>query len=112
VGHAEIQMGEKAGDDETPKHDDQWNRMLELPIVPHPDKDSTEIVKRDYDMLDGVLKLRVRAAMAGYVLQQYHVDCSPDHSIADKAYRLWLKDPLALYGVESSMFAPGYQSPN
>ncbi|PMQ11530.1 hypothetical protein PseAD21_11790 [Pseudomonas sp. AD21] len=112
VGHAEIQMGEKAGDDETPKHDDQWNRMLELPIVPHPDKDSTEIVKRDYDMLDGVLKLRVRAAMAGYVLQQYHVDCSPDHSITDKAYRLWLKDPLALYGVESSMFAPGYQSPN
>lgn len=91
-------MGEKAGDEETPKHDDQWNRMLELPIVPHPDKDSTEIVKRDYDMLDGVLKLRVRAAMAGYVLQQYHVDCSPDHSIADKAYRLWLQDPLALYG--------------
>jgi hypothetical protein len=40
------------------------------------------------------------------------VDSSPDHSIKDKAYRLWLSDPLALYGVESSMFAPGYRNPN
>ncbi|ERO63248.1 helix-turn-helix transcriptional regulator [Pseudomonas piscis] len=112
IGHAEIQMGENPKDPETPPHDDQWNRMLELPIVPHPDKKSAEIVKRDYEMQDGVLKLRVRAAMAGYVLQQYHVDCSPNHSIEDEAYRLWLKDPLALYGVESSMFAPGYQNPN
>jgi hypothetical protein len=112
IGQAEIQMGDKPRNEETPKNDDQWNRMLELPLVPHPDKDSTEIVKRDYDMQDGVLKLRVRAAMAGYVLQQYHVDCSADHSIGDKAYRLWLRDPLALYGVESSMFAPGYKSPN
>ncbi|MGF6097836.1 helix-turn-helix transcriptional regulator [Pseudomonas sp. 18175] len=112
IGQAEIQMGEKPRYEEAPEHDDQWNRMLELPLVPHPDKDSTEIVKRDYEMHEGVLKLRVRAAMAGYVLQQYHVDCSPDHSIGDKAYRLWLQDPLALYGVESSMFAPGYQRPN
>lgn len=41
-----------------------------------------------YDIPDGVLKLCVRVAMAGYVLQWYHLDCSPDHSITDKAYLL------------------------
>ena len=86
--------------------------MLDLPLVPHPDKNCAQIMMRDYDMPDGVLKLRVRAAMAGYVLQQYHVDCSADHSIADEAYRLWLSDPLALYGVKTAKLAPGYKSPN
>lgn len=112
IGHAQVQLGQKPSDVENPKHDDQWNRMLDLPLVPHPDKNCKQIVMCDYDMPDGVLRLRVRAAMAGYVLQQYHVDCSPDHSIVDKAYRLWLSDPLVLYGVESSMFAPGYKKPN
>ncbi|WP_415755974.1 helix-turn-helix transcriptional regulator [Pseudomonas leptonychotis] len=111
IGHAQVQLGQKPTDVENQMHDDQWNRMLDLPLVSHPDRDCEQIVMRDYDMPDGVLRLRVRAAMAGYVLQQYHVDCSPDHSIEDKAYRLWLSDPFVLYGVESSMFAPGYKSP-
>jgi predicted DNA-binding transcriptional regulator YafY len=112
IGHAQVQLGQKPRNVENQMHDDQWNRMLDLPLVSHPDKNCEQIVMRDYDMPDGVLRLRVRAAMAGYVLQQYHVDCSPDHNIEDKAYRLWLSDPLVLYGVESSMFAPGYKSPN
>lgn len=111
IGHAQVQSGQKPRSVENQKHDDQWNRMLDLPLVPHPDKNCERIVMCDYDMPDGVLRLRVRAAMAGYVLQQYHVDCSPDHSNKDEAYRLWLSDPLALYGVESAMFAPGYKKP-
>ncbi|MNZ58005.1 hypothetical protein D3C78_760020 [compost metagenome] len=112
IGSAQVQLGQKPKSVEHQMNDDQWNRMLDLPLVPHPDRDCEQLVMRDFDMPGGVLRLRVRAAMAGYVLQQYHVDCSPDHSIADKAYRLWLSDPLALYGVESSLFAPGYKSPN
>ena len=111
IGHARVQLGQKPLSVEGQKYDDQWNRMLDLPLVPHPDKNCKQIVMCDYDMPDGVLRLRVRAAMAGYVLQQYHVDCSPDHSNKDEAYRLWLSDPLVLYGVESAMFAPGYISP-
>ncbi|PYG78466.1 MULTISPECIES: WYL domain-containing protein [unclassified Pseudomonas] len=112
IGAAQIQQGQKPLENENLRNDDQWNRMLDLPLVPHPDKNCAQIMMRDYDMPDGVLKLRVRAAMAGYVLQQYHVDCSTDHSIADEAYRLWLSDPLALYGVKSAKLAPGYKSPN
>jgi hypothetical protein len=60
-------------------------------------------------MKNGVRKLQVRAAIAGYVLQQWKVDCSPDHNLDPKEYRLWLKDPLVLYGVQNAMLAPGYR---
>jgi predicted DNA-binding transcriptional regulator YafY len=96
---------------ELPEQDHQWNRVLELDLVPHPGHKSPELVKRDYAMKDGVFRLKIRAAMAGYVLRQWHVDCSSDHGIKDEAFRLWLRDPLALYGVNSALFAPGYKAP-
>lgn len=96
---------------ELPDQDIQWNRILELDLVPHPGRKSPELVKRDYAMADGVFRLKIRAAMAGYVLRQWHVDCSSDHQITDEAFRLWLRDPLALYGVKSALFAPGYEAP-
>ncbi|WP_228125121.1 WYL domain-containing protein [Candidatus Methylospira mobilis] len=98
---------------ELPEQDIQWNRIVELDLVPHPDNECPELVARDFEIHDGVLRINLRAAMAGYVLLQWHVDCSPNHSKGeDKAFRLWLRDPLALYGVESALFAPGYQPPN
>lgn len=94
---------------ELPAQDIQWNRIVELDIVPHPDREHPEITERDYGMVDGVLHLKLRAAMAGYVLRQWQVDCSADHSVEEKGCRLWLQDVLALYGVKNAMFALGYQ---
>lgn len=91
--------------------DIQWNRIVELTLVPHPDRKNPEIAINDYEMKNGELHLKLRAAMAGYILRQWHIDCSPEHSLTDEAFRLWLKDPLALYGVGSAIFAPGYRSP-
>jgi predicted DNA-binding transcriptional regulator YafY len=91
--------------------DIQWNRIVELTLVPHPDRKNPEITKNDFEMKNGELYLKLRAAMAGYILRQWHVDCSPDHSLTDEAFRLWLKDSLALYGVGSAVFAPGYRLP-
>jgi hypothetical protein len=54
--------------------------------------------------------MRVRAAVAGYMLLRWSVDCSPDHRLKEEQYRLWLADPLALYGVENAKLAPGYQA--
>lgn len=98
-------------DEETAQADLQWSRIIELELVPHPDFDSRDVVLMDYPMVDGVLKVRVRAANAGYMLQQWHVDCSPDHSMRGREYALWLRDPLALYGSESAFLAPGYKDP-
>lgn len=91
--------------------DIQWNRVVELDLVPHPNQDHPEIIENDYGMTDGVLHLKLRAAVAGYVLRQWIVDCSSEHSLKGKEYRLWLRNHLALYGVSSAKFAPGYEFP-
>lgn len=95
---------------ETPEHDAQWARIVELDLVPHPDQPRPEITRMDYGLHDGSLRLKLRAAIAGYVLRKWSVDCSPDHRLQGPEYRLWLKDHLSLYGVETAAFAPGYLS--
>lgn len=96
---------------ELPGNDIQWTRIVELDFVPHPRLARPEIVCMDYGMKEGALHMRVRAAVAGYMLLRWSVDCSPDHRLTEEQYRLWLADPLALYGVENASLAPGYQSP-
>lgn len=101
-------VGSTPSNNELPEQDHQWSRVVELDIVPHPNREHPEIIERDYGMVDGVLHLKIRAALAGYVLRQWQVDCSKDHSIEDLGCRLWLKDVLALYGVNSAVLALGY----
>lgn len=88
--------------------DIQWTRIVELELVPHPDQLRPEITEMDYGMRNGVLRVKLRAATAGYILRKWSVDCSPDHSLRGPEYRLWLKDHLALYGVNNAVLAPGY----
>ena len=93
---------------ELPEHDVQWTRIVELDFVPHPDQPRPEVTLMDFEMPGGALRLKQRAALAGYTLRKWSVDCSPDHSLRGPEYRLWLKDHLALYGVETAILAPGY----
>ena len=103
--------------DEEPKanecadKDIQWTRIVELDLVPHPRLARPEIIRMDYGMTDGSIRMRVRAAVAGYMLLRWGIDASPDHSLKEEQYRLWLSDPLALYGVENAKLAPGYRAP-
>jgi hypothetical protein len=92
--------------------DIQWTRIVELELVPHPDQPRPEITEMDYGMHDGVLRMKLRAATAGYILRKWSVDCSPDHSLRGHEFRLWLRDHLALYGVKNAVLAPGYRSPD
>lgn len=101
---------EEPNSHERPEHDIQWMRIVELELVPHPDQPRPEITARDYNLTNGVLALKLRAATAGYMLRRWSVDCSPDHSLRGHEYRLWLKDHLALYGVKNAVLAPGYST--
>jgi predicted DNA-binding transcriptional regulator YafY len=92
--------------------DIQWTRIVELDLVPHPRLTRPEIIELDYGMQGGSIRLRVRAAVAGYMLLRWGVDASSDHSLNDHEYRLWLKDHLTLYGVTNAVLAPGYRSPD
>ena len=93
---------------ETRESDIQWNRIVELKIVPHPSLRHPKTIASDYAMKNGVLNINVRAAVAGYVLRRWNVDCSQDHSLQGPEYHLWLKNRQALYGVENLVIAPGY----
>ena len=96
---------------ELAENDIQWTRIVELDLVPHPRLARPEIIRMDYGMTEGSIRMRVRAAVAGYMLLRWSVDCSPNHRLKEEHYRLWLRDPLALYGVENAKLAPGYQAP-
>lgn len=104
-------LDEEPQANERPDNDIQWTRIVELDLVPHPRLERPEIIMMDYGMTDGSIRMRVRAVVAGYMLLRWSVDCSPDHRLKEEQYRLWLSDPLALYGVENAKLAPGYQAP-
>jgi len=95
---------------ETRESDNQWNRIVELEIVPHPRLKHAKTIEIDYAMENGVLNVDVRAAVAGYVLRRWNVDCTEDHSMEGSEYHLWLRNRQALYGVDNLVIAPGYDS--
>ena len=98
------------GEQETPDQDIQWNRIAELELVPHPaNVQHPDTIEAEYGMENGVLNLRVRAAMAGYLVRRWNVDCTEDHSLKGAEFHLWLRNRQALYGVTNLVLAPGYE---
>ncbi len=90
--------------------DDQWNRMVILKLVPHPNKNNVKYpktVEHDFNMVHGCLQIKVRATVAGYWLSQWRVDCTENHSLKGYEYQLWLQNHNTLYDVESRKIAPG-----
>ena len=96
---------------ETADQDIQWNRVAEIELVPHPaNVQHPDTIEAEYGMESGVLKMRVRAAMAGYLMRRWNVDCTEDHSLKGAEFHLWLRNRQALYGVTNLVLAPGYES--
>jgi hypothetical protein len=108
IGKCELLVDNAARIEEMPENDDQWSRIIELELAIHPKAEHPEVIAQDYELIDGVMKVRVRATNAGYLLRQWNVDCSPDHCLVGKEYTLCLRDPLVLHAAESALLAPGY----
>lgn len=102
-------VSEEIPEDQTKAADNQWNRIVELHIVPHPKLKHPETIEAEYLMNSGLLKLSVRAALTGYVLRKWNVDCSKEHTLDGPEYHLWLKNTPTLYGVDNLSLAPGYE---
>jgi len=92
---------------ETKDNDIQWNRIVELELVPHPNQEHKASIAHDYDMKEELLTLQIRAALVGYLLRRLNVDCTDDHSLVSPAYQLWLRNKATLYGVDNIHLAPG-----
>ena len=103
-------LAQTPSSEEDKLEDHQWMRMVPLQIIPHPNnvKHPTAI-KLDFGMEKGILEVNVRAAMAGYLLRRWNVDCSESGSLPGLEYQLYLKNIQTLYGAENLALAPGYQ---
>ncbi|MCF4174314.1 MULTISPECIES: YafY family protein [unclassified Vibrio] len=92
--------------------DKQWNRIVDLTFVPHPTAKHPEAIELDYGMVHGKLQVECRAALAGYLLNQWNVDCSSTYQLNPQQYHLALEENAVIYGVETASLAPGYEGNN
>lgn len=109
IKEAIVLEGSTLSEAELETQDRQWNRFVELELVPHPGIKHPEAIELDYGMKDGVLKVEIRAATAGYLLRQWHVDCSKKSELMPRDFQLALNNLGALYGVGNLKIAPGYE---
>ncbi|WP_045378189.1 WYL domain-containing protein [Vibrio campbellii] len=89
--------------------DKQWMRFVPLELVPHPKNvQYPKAIELDYSMKDGKLLIEVRAALTGYLLRRWNVDCSENATQTTHEHQLWLANRPTLYGVENLHLASGY----
>lgn len=107
---AVVLEGSTLSETELETQDRQWNRFVELELVPHPRIEHSEAIELGYGMTGGVLKVEIRAATAGYLLRLWNVDCSKEALLKTPEFHLWLKNYQTLYGVGNLAIAPGFDS--
>lgn len=94
---------------EQAEQDKDWNSTVQLELVAHPNNvKHPESLEKEYQIIKGVLRLRTRAATAGYLLKNMFVDCSEKHKLKGPAYQWWLQNRRVLEGLPNIDFAPGY----
>lgn len=89
--------------------DDQWSQLVHLSLIPHPKITHQAAVEADYRMKGRRIETSCRAAVAGYMLRRWGVDCSADRSLNPKDYHLALQNIESLANAESADLAPGYK---
>lgn len=108
ISTAKVHDGGEAAAHERPEADEQWNRSVELRLIPHPRLSHKGAVEADYGMRSGVLTVSCRAAVAGYALRRWGVDCSRDHRLSATEFQLALANHQVLSSTDSSALAPGW----
>ena len=88
--------------------DEQWQKQIELVLVPHPSITQALAIEMDYAMVDGQLTLSVRAALAAYLLRQWQVDCSRGHTLIGQGCQLALANLEVIAEIESPNLLLGY----
>ena len=97
-------------ENENKEQDKEWNTFISLELVPHPKNiQHPTAIELDYGMVDGSMSIKARAALTGYLLRRWNVDCSEDASLIGAEYQLYLDNNQTLYGAENLTIAPGYK---
>ena len=90
---------------EHPDSDTQWHSLVELRIKAHPHNLQDA---HSFDMGNETQTVSIRAAMAGYFLKLWDVDCSQDVSLRGKEYQYMLENMTEVSKVADLELAPGY----
>lgn len=109
ISKAVVADGGRVASHERAGADQQWNRILELKLIPHPKLKHKSAVEADYGMRSGALIVKCRAAVAGYALRRWGVDCSQGRDLSAAEFQLTLENPQVLETADSSALAPGYR---
>ncbi len=110
ISKATVLDGDEPAEQERPEADEQWNRMVELTLVPHPQLAHKAPVEADYEMKNGTLSVSCRAAVAGYALRRWGVDCSRNLDLSAGEFQLALANRDVLRTISSAALAPGWRS--
>ncbi len=90
--------------------DQQWNQQVVLELIPHPNNITyPQAIELDYGMTDGVLRLETRAALTGYILRRWNVDCSESASNRSPEHQLWLRNRKQLSAITNIYLTSGYK---
>lgn len=88
-------------------YDDDWTENTILQLAPHPGLGAAQqqALAQDYGAVDGIIKLDVRRALAGYVLQKLSVDTTDDQRMNPNAFQLVLlnREEIAAFAGWSFM---------
>ena len=90
---------------EHPNRDTQWHAIVELKLRVH----SQNLEDASSFAPDGkMISVKLRAAMAGYFLQLWNVDCSEQGQLKGKQYQYLLENLAEISKVADLTLAPGY----
>lgn len=93
---------------ECKSHDRLWNTDINLKIVAHPKNVlQKQAIEMDFGMVDGYKQITTKAALAGYLLRRWNVDCSANANLQSPEYLLYLENQHQLQPVEDFTIAPG-----
>jgi hypothetical protein len=106
------ELGDATEIHELAQADKQFNTFVNLILVPHPSITQAKAIEMDYAMEDGQKTMRVRAALAAYILRQWQVDCSADARILQQGCQLALLNTQVLDVIENPQLAPGFRLKN
>lgn len=106
---SEVSVREYSEENEQLVADTDWKRLIQLQIVPHPNNvQYPKAIELDYNMENGQLFIEVRAAMAGYLLRRWNVDCTERATLKGSEFQLWLNNRATLNSADNLTIAPGF----
>ncbi|MBO1254886.1 WYL domain-containing protein [Alteromonas sp. 5E99-2] len=106
---SKVSIKDSPNEEENAQADTEWQRLIALQLVPHPKNvEQPTAIEMDYGMENKQLLIKVRAAMAGYLLRRWNVDCTERGTLKGAEYQLWLQNRFTLNDVQNLSIAPGY----